>query len=85
MEDLACEQQKRWGSCDRGGTIRINWKTRQALIRLVDDVVVPLLHKDHTPVFWTCLGQAMPDYDRRKDELRRIRPRLLWPSLVRCR
>ena len=79
---LTREQQKRWGSCDPGGTLRLNWKVLQAPIGLVDYVVahelVHLLHTDHTPAFWACLGRAMPDYDRRKDALRRMGPRLEW-------
>ena len=29
-------QQKRWGSCNRNGTIRLNWRIMQAPMRLVD-------------------------------------------------
>ena len=76
------DQQKRWGSCDHAGTIRLNWKVIQAPMRLVDYVVahelVHLVHTDHTKAFWARLGQAMPDYDRRKEDLRRLGPRLEW-------
>lgn len=76
------DQHKRWGSCDQSGTIRLNWRIIQAPMRLVDYVVahelVHLVHTDHTKAFWTRLGQAMPDYDRRKAELRRLGPRLEW-------
>ena len=76
------DQQKRWGSCDQAGTVRLNWKIIQAPMRLVDYVVahelVHLIHTDHTKAFWARLGQAMPDYDRRKEELRRLGPRLEW-------
>ena len=65
------DQQKRWGSCDQAGTIRLNWKIIQAPMRLVDYVVahelVHLIHTDHTKAFWARLGRAMPDYDRRKE------------------
>ena len=37
---VIADQQKRWGSCDRTGTIRLNWRTIQAPMRLVDYVVV---------------------------------------------
>ena len=51
-------------------------------MRLVDYVLahelVHLVHRDHTKAFWKRLGQAMPDYDRRKEELRRLGPRLQW-------
>jgi len=76
------DQQKRWGSCDQSGTIRLDGKIIQAPMRLVDYVVahelVHLVHTDHTKAFWARLGQAMPDYDRRKEDLRRLGPRLEW-------
>lgn len=76
------DQHKRWGSCDQRGTIRLNWKIIGAPARLLDYVVahelVHLLHADHTKAFWKRLGQAMPDYDRRKDALRRLGPQLQW-------
>ncbi|MCR9161682.1 MAG: M48 family metallopeptidase [Nannocystaceae bacterium] len=76
------DQQKRWGSCDQAGTVRLNWKIIQAPMRLADYVVahevVHLLHIDHTKAFWARLGQAMPDYDRRKEELRKLGPTLEW-------
>lgn len=79
---LIADQDKRWGSCDPAGTVRLNWKILGAPMRLVDYVVahelVHLVHRDHTKAFWKRLGQAMPDYDRRKEELRRLGPRLQW-------
>lgn len=76
------DQQKRWGSCDDKGVVRFNWQIMQAPMRLVDYVVahelVHLVHSDHTKAFWARLGVLMPDYERRKDELRRLGPRLAW-------
>jgi len=79
---LIRDQQKRWGSCDAKGNLRINWRIIQAPMRLVDYVVVHelvhLLHKDHTKEFWAALGRVMPDYDHRREELRRLGRRLEW-------
>ena len=50
---VIADQQKRWGSCDRNGTIRFNWRIIQAPMRLVDYVVVHelvhLRHRGHGP------------------------------------
>ena len=45
---VVANQQKRWGSCDQQGTIRLNWRIIQAPMRLVDYVVVhELVHLRH--------------------------------------
>ncbi|KIG12937.1 putative metal-dependent hydrolase [Enhygromyxa salina] len=79
---LVRDQQKRWASCDDKGVLRFNWRIVQAPMRLVDYVVaheiVHLIHPDHTKAFWARLGAVMPDYERRKDELRRLGRRLEW-------
>lgn len=79
---LVRDQRKRWASCDEHGVLRFNWRVIQAPMRLVDYVVahelVHLRYRDHTKAFWARLGAAMPDYERRKDELRRLGPRLQW-------
>lgn len=76
------DQQRRWASCDVRGTLRFNWRIVLAPMRLVDYVVVHelvhLRHKEHSKAFWAVLGRAMPDYERRKEELRRIGARLEW-------
>jgi len=79
---LVKDQQKRWGSCDSKGNLRFNWRIIQAPMRLVDYVVVHelvhLVHKDHTSEYWAMLGRIMPDYENRREDLRRIGPRLEW-------
>lgn len=76
------DQQERWGSCDIDGLLRFNWRIIQAPLRLVDYVVahevVHVLHHDHGRAFWAKLAALMPDYERRKDELRTLGPRLVW-------
>lgn len=76
------DQSKRWGSCDRHRTVRLNWRIIQAPMRLVEYVVahevVHVLHRDHGREFWRSLGRAMPDYEARRDALKRLGPELEW-------
>lgn len=75
-------QQKRWASCTSAGCIRLNWRLVQAPARLVEYVVLhELTHlrlPSHDEAFWAALGAVLPDYERRKEELRRMGPRLVW-------
>ena len=75
-------QQKRWGSCDQAGTIRLNWRIIQAPMRLVDYVVVHelvhLRHRGHGRDYWQAVGRVMPDYERRRRDLRERGAFLVW-------
>ena len=75
-------QQKRWGSCDRHGTIRLNWRIIQAPMRLVDYVVVHelvhLIHRGHGRDYWQAVGRVMPDYERRREDLRQCAVGFPW-------
>lgn len=79
---LVRAQAKRWGSCDRAGNLRLNWRIVQATPRLIEYVVaheiIHLLHADHGRDFWAALGRAMPDYEARRDELRKVGPTFEW-------
>ena len=79
---IVADQRKRWGSCSTRGTIRLNWRIIQAPLRLVDYIVVHelvhLVHRGHGKEYWRAVGTVMPDYERRRDELRRMGPRLAW-------
>lgn len=79
---LIREQRKRWGSADAKGNIRLNWRIVQAPKRLIDYVVaheVEHLHyPDHTSDFWSTLGAVLPDYEQRREALRRLGPQLIW-------
>ena len=76
------DQKRRWGSCDRSGTIRLNWRIIQAPMRLVDYVVVHelvhLRHPGHGRDYWQALGRVMPDYERRREDLRWRGKGLAW-------
>lgn len=79
---VIADQRKRWGSCDRNGTVRLNWRIIQAPMRLVDYVVVHelvhLRHRGHGRDYWQAVGRVMPDYERRREELRRRGSRWIW-------
>lgn len=79
---LIRSQESRWGSCDPKGVLRFNWRIVQAPLRLIDYVVAHelahLLHPGHTPDFWAALGRIMPDYEERREALRRLGDRLVW-------
>lgn len=79
---IIADQQKRWGSCNARGTIRLNWRIIQAPMRLVDYVVlhelVHLRHRGHARDYWQGVGKVMPDYERRREDLRQLGLRLAW-------
>ena len=79
---VVADQRKRWGSCDQRGTIRLTRRIIQAPMRLVDYVVVHelmhLRHRGHGRDYWQAVGRVMPDYDRRRDDLRRCSGGLAW-------
>lgn len=74
----------RWGSCSVGGRINIHWATMQLPPTLVDYVLVHELahleHRDHGPRFWRIVERAMPDYEERRERLRRYGPDLWLPE-----
>jgi predicted metal-dependent hydrolase len=76
------EQKKRWGSCDRNGVLRINWRIIQAHIPLIEYVLVHELahlgNRSHDRAFWDAVGQWLPDYEQRRARLRELGPSLVW-------
>lgn len=79
---LIREQRKRWGSADTRGVVRLNWRVVQAPQRLVDYVLAhELAHlrfRDHTREFWATVGAVMPDYEGRREDLRRLGRLIVW-------
>ena len=51
-------------------------------MRLVDYVVVHelvhLRHRGHGRDYWQAVGKVMPDYERRREDLRQLGLRLAW-------
>lgn len=68
-------QYKRWGSCTKKNTLNFNFKITMAPASLMHYVVLHELchikNKDHSKMFWKLLKGIMPDYEKRKDRLRR--------------
>lgn len=79
---LVVEQSKRWGSCDKNGKIRLNWRLVMAPASLIDYVIAHeachILYPDHSHRFWRSLETIMPDYESRINRLDKIGHRLIW-------
>ncbi len=68
-------QYKRWGSCTSKNTLNFNFRIVIAPVSLLNYVAAHELchikHKDHSPKFWKLLKTIMPDYEDRKERLRK--------------
>ncbi len=67
----------RWGSASADGSIRLNWRLVHLSLELIDYVVVHelshLRQMNHSPDFWGVVASVLPDYDQRRQALRRVR------------
>jgi predicted metal-dependent hydrolase len=65
----------RWGSCGKGNWLYFHWKTILLPAHIAEYVVVhemAHLHEPHhTPGFWRQVERAMPDFELRRDRLKR--------------
>jgi predicted metal-dependent hydrolase len=70
------DPDRRWGSCNAQNVIRLNWRLIMAPLGLLDYVVVHELahvpHKNHSQRFWRFVASAMPDWQARRKQLRRM-------------
>lgn len=68
-------QAKRWASCSKNGDIRCNWRLSMMPMPVLEYIVVhELCHlrtHDHSERFWRILKSVLPDYQRRREWLRR--------------
>jgi predicted metal-dependent hydrolase len=75
----------RWGSCSREGRINIHWATMQLPPTLIDYVLVHevahMLQPHHSNDFWRLVERTMPDYQQRRERLRRLGPDLWLPDV----
>lgn len=64
----------RWGSCNRHGEIRLNWRLLQAPPDVVDYVVchelAHLLEFNHSPRFWAEVARLCPAYQHLRKTLK---------------
>lgn len=70
------DQGARWGSCNQNGVLRFNWRIVRAPLSAVDYVVVHELshlagNKEHAAAFWKTLAGVIPDFEERRQTLRR--------------
>ena len=67
----------RWGSASLDGSLRLNWRLVHLELELIDYVVVHelshLREMNHGPAFWRVVASVMPDYESRRQRLRRVR------------
>ena len=68
-------QHKRWGSCTEKNVLNFNFRISMAPVSLLNYVVAHEMchinHKHHSGKFWEGLRTIMPDYEERKERLRR--------------
>ncbi len=64
---------RKWGSCSSRGSITLNAALVYLPLPLIEYVVVhELAHMivfDHSPAFWSLVGQYVPDYEIRRRQL----------------
>jgi predicted metal-dependent hydrolase len=70
---LLSNAKTRWGSCNKRGEVRINWRLIQAPPHLIDYVVVHelahLLQMNHSPAFWKVVARICPNYAQARQDL----------------
>ena len=66
--------KRRWGSCSHRGIVRFNWKIIMAPVTILDYVIVHelchLICADHSAQFWQKVQTIIPDYTKRRGQLR---------------
>jgi predicted metal-dependent hydrolase len=71
----------RWGSCSGKGALSFSWRLILAPLEQVDYVVVHELvhtvHHNHSKRFWNKVANVLPDYEERRQWLRKQGPRLM--------
>ncbi len=65
----------RWASCGKNGVLNFHWKCMMAPPKVIDYITVHELchlhHRNHTEVYWNEVDKVMPDYQERKEWLRK--------------
>lgn len=75
-------QKTQWGSCSPKNTLSINVQLLMAPLTVIDYLVLHelchIVHKNHSPDFWDLIRSNMPDYKRRKEELKKYEGRCIF-------
>lgn len=65
----------RWGTCSSKGEIAFNWRLIMLSPRLIDYVIVHelmhILEQNHSSQFWKLVETVMPDYKKRKEDIKK--------------
>lgn len=68
--------KSRWGSCNAKGEIRLSWRLMHFPLALIDYVVAHelahLKEMNHSPLFWATVERIYPDWQRARNEIRRL-------------
>ena len=68
------DTRSRWGSCTADGRLMYSWRLIMAPPEVLDYVaaheVAHLVHMDHSPAYWDCVGKLLPDYATHRAWLR---------------
>lgn len=66
----------RWGSCSASGGVSLNWRLILLPLPIIDYVVchelAHLKEMNHSPRFWSVVGQLCPNWQQRRLELRQL-------------
>jgi predicted metal-dependent hydrolase len=67
----------RWGSCSTRGTISINWRIalipEQLQRYLIVHELAHMTHHNHSPAFWSYVGEMIPTYKEDRAALKAYR------------
>jgi len=65
----------RWASCSASGVLNFHWKCMMAPAKIIDYIIVHELchmhYRNHSEAFWNEVDKVMPDYQERKEWLRK--------------
>ncbi|MFT4755947.1 MAG: putative metal-dependent hydrolase [Vicingaceae bacterium] len=68
--------KKRWGSCDKDGSVHLNLELIKAPKKCIEYVIVHelchLAHLNHSKAFYDLLEQFYPSWQKTKDELEKL-------------